>query len=193
MKNMLHFWSPFLKIKKRTAELISTILVLDINSLQIFFWNKRKKGRLCDWKIAKSPLKSGLFKFKSHPHGVFGVWHLLKSHYEKWVQKSPEALRHLGFLGWHPLRMHNMVAEAGFEPTTFGLWARRATGLLHSAIWWCRKPGSNRYEKLISRDFKSRASANSAIPASMRPCFPSHCLNIIALGAPKVNTFFRFS
>ena len=31
---------------------------------------------------------------------------------------------------------------------------------------WCRKPGSNRYEKLISRDFKSRASANSAIPAN---------------------------
>ena len=48
---------------------------------------------------------------------------------------------------------------------TFGLWARRATRLLHSAILWCRKPGSNRYEMLISRDFKSRASANSAIPA----------------------------
>ena len=30
---------------------------------------------------------------------------------------------------------------------TFGLWARRATRLLHSAILWCRKPGSNRYEK----------------------------------------------
>lgn len=50
-----------------------------------------------------------LLKFKSRPHGVFGVWHLLKSHYEKWVQKSPEALRHPGFLGWHPLRMHNMA------------------------------------------------------------------------------------
>ena len=71
---------------------------------------------MCDKKITQTPLKSRLFKFKSHPHGVFYVWHLLKSHYEKWVQKSPEALRHLGFLGWHPLRMHNMVAEAGFEP-----------------------------------------------------------------------------
>ena len=90
--------------------------ILDINSLQIFFLNKRKKGSLCDWKITQTPLKSRLFKFKSHPHGVFGVWHLLKSHYEKWVQKSPEALRHLGFLGWHLLRMHNMVAEMGFEP-----------------------------------------------------------------------------
>ena len=56
-----------------------------------------------------------LLKFKSRPHGVFGVWHLLKSHYEKWVQKSPEALRHPGFLGWHPLRMHNMVAGTGLE------------------------------------------------------------------------------
>ena len=49
-----------------------------------------------------------LLKFKSRPHGVFCVWHLLKSHYEKWVQKSPEALRHLGFLRWHPNWMHNM-------------------------------------------------------------------------------------
>ena len=31
--------------------------------------------------------------------------------------------------------------------------------------WWCRKPGSNRYEVLSSRDFKSRASTNFAIPA----------------------------
>ena len=28
----------------------------------------------------------------------------------------------------------HLVAEAGFEPTAFGLWARRATRLLHSAI-----------------------------------------------------------
>ena len=27
-----------------------------------------------------------------------------------------------------------MVAGAGFEPTTFGLWARRATKLLHPAL-----------------------------------------------------------
>ena len=31
---------------------------------------------------------------------------------------------------------------------------------------WCRKPGSNRYEGLSSRDFKSRASTCSAIPAN---------------------------
>ena len=28
-----------------------------------------------------------------------------------------------------------MVAGAGFEPTTFGLWARRATELLYPAIY----------------------------------------------------------
>ena len=32
-------------------------------------------------------------------------------------------------------------------------------------ILWCRKPGLNRYDTFVSRDFKSRASANSAIPA----------------------------
>ena len=94
----------------------STLFVLDTYCLQRFFRNLWKKGRLCDWKIAKSPLKSRLFKFKSHPHIVFGVWHLSKLYYEKWVQKSPEALWHLGFFGWHPNWMHNMVAEVGFEP-----------------------------------------------------------------------------
>ena len=54
-----------------------------------------------------------------------------------------------------------------------GIWTSRPSGyepdeLPNCSIpryYWCRKPGSNRYEKLISRDFKSRASANSAIPA----------------------------
>ena len=31
----------------------------------------------------------------------------------------------------------SVVAGAGFEPTTFGLWARRATKLLHPAIELC--------------------------------------------------------
>ena len=51
--------------------------------------------------------------------------------------------------------------------TTSGLWARRATRLLYSAILesWCRKRESNPYDALASRDFKSRASTNSATPA----------------------------
>ena len=38
-----------------------------------------------------------------------------------------------------------LVAEVGFEPTAFGLWAQRATKLLHSAISlkWRRKRDSN--------------------------------------------------
>ena len=53
-----------------------------------------------------------------------------------------------------------MVAGAGFEPTTSGLWARRATRLLYPAIFldwlsshsfrlkitWCRESESNRYD-----------------------------------------------
>ena len=31
-------------------------------------------------------------------------------------KKSPDALWHLVFWGWHLFRMHNMVAEMGFEP-----------------------------------------------------------------------------
>ena len=38
--------------------------------------------------------------------------------------------------------------------------------LYRSAHLWCRRPESNRYELESSRDFKSRASANSATPAN---------------------------
>ena len=32
--------------------------------------------------------------------------------------KKPRSLRHLGFLGWHPNWMHNMVAEVELESPT---------------------------------------------------------------------------
>ena len=60
------------------------------------------------------------------------------------------------------LTMCLLVAEAGFEPTTFGLWARRATGLLYPAltykiikiIEWCLGPDLNRhgikYHRILS-------------------------------------------
>ena len=48
---------------------------------------KTKKEKILRRKIAKSFLKNRLFKFRSHPHGDFGIWHLF--------------------------RMHNMVAETG--------------------------------------------------------------------------------
>ena len=73
MNNMLHFWSPFLKIKRRAAEIFSTILVLDTNSLQIFFETNERRGDCATEKSQNLPLKVLLFKFKSHPHGVFGV------------------------------------------------------------------------------------------------------------------------
>ena len=57
-----------------------------------------------------------------------------------------------------------MVAGVGFEPTTSGLWARRATKLLHPATW-CRESESNRYGVWPPQDFKSCASASSATPA----------------------------
>ena len=33
-----------------------------------------------------------------------------------------------------PIPYTKLIAGAGFEPTTFGLWAQRATGLLHPAL-----------------------------------------------------------
>ena len=143
---------------------------------------------MCDKKITQTPLKSRLFKFKSHPHGVFYVWHLLKSHYEKWVQKSPEALRHLGFLGWHPLRMHNMVAEMGFEPHDLRVMSPASDQTAPLRDIWVPEAGVEPVREKISRDFKSRASANSATPAyRKRTCF--RCLSSIAFFFMFVNTF----
>ena len=42
-------------------------------------------------------------------------------------------LYRLSYLGKHTLNVQ--IAGAGFEPTTFGLWARRASRLLHPAIF----------------------------------------------------------
>ena len=82
------------------------------------------------------------------------------------------------------------LREWDLNLTTFGLWARRAARLLHPAILWCRKPGSNRYEMLISRDFKSRASANSAIPA-WKQTLGLRCSYIITLQNAFVKPFWH--
>ena len=60
----------------------------------------------------------------------------------------------------------SLVAEVGFEP--HGLRVMSPTSYQTAPLRdiWCRKPVSNRYDTLVSRDFKSRASANSAIPAN---------------------------
>ena len=64
-----------------------------------------------------------------------------------------------------------LVAGVGFEPHDLRVMsptsyqAALPRDILFSRASWCRKPGSNRYDTHVSRDFKSRASANSAIPA----------------------------
>ena len=71
---------------------------------------------------------------------------------------------------------------------TSGLWARRATRLLHSAIWWCRKPGSNRYEK---KSHGILSPGRLPIPPFRHifdRCFPTS-LTIISSSAWKVNSF----
>ena len=76
-----------------------------------------------------------------------------------------------------------------------GTWTSRPPGYepdeLPTALprdIWCRKPESNRYEMLVSRDFKSRASASFAIPAG----FSVRSFYIIALQLPLVNSYLHF-
>ena len=105
-----------MKIKKRAAEINYTVLDSDTNCIQIFFETNERREDCATEKSQNLPLKVLLFKFKSHPHVDFIHWHLPNLHCEKWEQKIPEALWHLGFLLWHLFRMHNMVAGVGFEP-----------------------------------------------------------------------------
>ena len=73
--------------------------------------------------------------------------------------------------GWHstnwviPAHLYlfllTLVAEAGFEPTTFGLWARRATRLLYSAIFNGASGRTRTGTGLLPQDFKSCVSTIS--------------------------------
>ena len=44
-------------------------------------------------------------------------------------------------------KRHKKIAGAGFEPTTFGLWARRASRLLHPAVLFTYSIIYNKCEK----------------------------------------------
>ena len=55
-------------------------------------------------------------RFISRPLGEKWLWHLFILHLKKWHEKTPEALRRLGFSDRHLFRSLNVVAEVGFEP-----------------------------------------------------------------------------
>ena len=73
------------------------------------------------------------------------------------------------------LQVFRLVAGVGFEPhglrvmspTSYQAALPRDMKFGTPIHGWCRRPGSNRYETLVSRDFKSRASACSATPAKL--------------------------
>ena len=101
-----------------------------------------------------------------------------------------------------------MVAEVGFEPhdlrvmspTSYQAALPRDMKLIGIRRGNCSTPpplhrkmvpeaGIEPVREKISRDFKSRASANSAIPAYRLPC----CLSIIARKAGFVKPFYEIS
>ena len=88
-----------------------------------------------------------------------------------------------------------MLAGVGFEPhdlrvmspTSYQAALSRDIKLNKG----CRTPGSNRYDTFVSRDFKSRASANSATPAHIPKGHSLVCHIIIPLRGAFVNTFLE--
>ena len=80
-----------------------------------------------------------------------------------------------------------MVAEKGFEPHDLRVMspASYQTAPLRDIL--VPEAGVEPVRDKISRDFKSRASANSAIPAFFRPAFQV-CHIILSQDIEKVNT-----
>ena len=76
------------------------------------------------------------------------------------------------------------IAGAGFEPYDLRVMSPTSyqTALPRDIQFRqrkCRTPGSNRYDTFVSRDFKSRASANSATPAHSPALGASLCCSFI--------------
>ena len=73
--------------------------------------------------------------------GAVSRW-IYKTNYFVYMRGSGDEIRTYDLSGMNrslyptKLRRH-LVAEEGFEPPSFGLWARRATWLLYSAIYIC--------------------------------------------------------
>ena len=84
-----------------------------------------------------------------------------------------------------------MVAGVGFEPHDLRVMSPTSYQTAPSRDILVPEAGVEPVRESFSRDFKSRASANSAIPAFCDLLVP-HCLYIIALFVPNVNTFFHF-
>ena len=106
--------------------------------------------------------------------------------------KKPRSLTTSGFFGVASIK----DAQYGCGG---GIWTSRPSGYEPDELPDCSTPrylvpeaGVEPVREKISRDFKSRASAYSAIPAYNWPQF-FRCSYIIAPRNLKVNTFFTFS
>ncbi len=147
---------------------------------------RRQKGKgMCEnnSKICadkKTTKKTRLFPSK---HEYIGLHPTAKTARKKpWIFKTPRL---------------SLIAGAGFEPddlrvmspTSYQTALPRDIQLINRR---CRTPGSNRYDTFVSRDFKSRASANSATPAHSPALGASLCCSyIIARQLAFVNTFLK--
>ena len=87
--------------------------------------------------------------------------------------------------------MHNMVAEMGFEPHDLRVMSPTSYQTAPLRDIMVPEAGVEPVREKISRDFKSRASANSAIPALNDLLYP-HRSYIISSTISKVNTFLNF-
>ena len=81
-----------------------------------------------------------------------------------------------------------MVAEMGFEPHDLRVMSPASYQTAPLRDMMVPEAGVEPVREKISRDFKSRASANSAIPAFFDRCFPTSHI-IISPKLVKVKCF----
>ena len=84
-----------------------------------------------------------------------------------------------------------LVAGVGFEPHDLRVMSPTSCQTAPLRDIMVPEAGVEPVREKISRDFKSRASANSAIPACYDHCGLPHCLYIISPKRVKVNPFLK--
>ena len=112
--------------------------------------------------------------------------------------KGPKAMRFISLLSTFLPKAkkedsffnESLVAEMGFEPHDLRVMSPTSCQTAPLRDIWCRKPGSNRYEK---KSHGILSPGRLPIPPFRheRPCGLPHCLYIIAPKNTKVNTFFE--
>ena len=162
-----------------------------------------KWGSFASW-VSTKPVSSSRNNLLDIPHLpqtftiAYKIWRELKNNIDDYRLKvGPDWARELKFGGWAGgwaeriqvsagqlsdlykimiLLRKSVVAGAGFEPATFGLWARWATWLLHPAMW-CQECGVSTLSPPEGESWSERRVSNPRLSAWKADALPTELLS----------------